>query len=133
MSSKPEIRVVAVAFVRKNPATEVLLFRRKAGQSFAGFYEFPGGKVEVGESDEQALAREIKEELSLELGRLEKVGESRFDTGSKWIQLVLFKTNWNEDYEPDLKDHDDFQWLQSQQTALKIAPADLPFLQTLFE
>jgi 8-oxo-dGTP diphosphatase len=134
MNSKKEIRVVALAFVREKPATEVLVFRRKVGGSFAGFYEFPGGKVEAGEEDEQALQREIEEELKLRLhlNDFEKVGENLWDAGSKWIRLVLFKTKWRDELQPQMFEHDDMQWITSGST-LPLAPADIPFLQSLFE
>lgn len=45
----------------------VLLAQRPEGKSMAGMWEFPGGKVEVGESPEAALAREMREELGIEL------------------------------------------------------------------
>ena len=44
----------------------VLIARRPAGKSMAGLWEFPGGKVEPGEKPEQAVIRELREELSLE-------------------------------------------------------------------
>ena len=55
--------VVAVALV--NTKGEVLLAERPAGKSLAGKWEFPGGKVEADESPEQALARELMEELAI--------------------------------------------------------------------
>src|ERR1041385_1826834 len=47
----------------------VLIAQRPAGKSMAGLWEFPGGKVESGETPEDALCREIKEELGIELCR----------------------------------------------------------------
>jgi 8-oxo-dGTP diphosphatase len=51
-----------------NPAGEFLLTSRPEGKVFAGYWEFPGGKLEVGESVEQALARELHEELGIRIG-----------------------------------------------------------------
>lgn len=62
---KPVINV-AVAVVRREDG-RVLLAERPRGKDFAGFWEFPGGKFEVGESAKQALARELHEELGVEL------------------------------------------------------------------
>ena len=45
---------------------KVLLMRRAPGKAFAGYWEFPGGKVEENETPEQCLMRELKEELNIE-------------------------------------------------------------------
>ena len=57
------ILVSAVALI--DPDGRVLLAQRPAGKSLAGLWEFPGGKVEFGESPETALIRELKEELAI--------------------------------------------------------------------
>ena len=57
--------VVAVALI--DPDGRVLLSKRPEGKSLAGLWEFPGGKVEVGERPELALIRELKEELSIDV------------------------------------------------------------------
>jgi 8-oxo-dGTP diphosphatase len=57
------IRVAAAVIVR--PDGSVLLAQRPSGKPYAGYWEFPGGKLESGESAPQALARELKEELGL--------------------------------------------------------------------
>ncbi|MDZ7842955.1 MAG: Nudix family hydrolase [Gammaproteobacteria bacterium] len=59
---------VAVGIVRDD-AGRVLVNRRQAGKAFAGLWEFPGGKIEPGESMEQALARELHEELGITVRR----------------------------------------------------------------
>ena len=58
------ILVSAVALI--DPDGRVLLAQRPEGKSLAGLWEFPGGKVEPGESPEAALIRELKEELGLD-------------------------------------------------------------------
>ncbi len=56
--------VVAVALI--DPEGRVLLAQRPAGKSLAGLWEFPGGKVEPFETPEQALIRELKEEIGID-------------------------------------------------------------------
>lgn len=58
------VLVAAVALV--DPDGRVLLAQRPEGKSLAGLWEFPGGKVEPGESPETALIRELQEELGIE-------------------------------------------------------------------
>ncbi len=65
MSSLPTILVVAVALVDDD--NRILIAQRPEGKSMAGLWEFPGGKVEPGETPENALIRELKEELSIDV------------------------------------------------------------------
>ncbi len=62
---KPLIVVVAVALI--DEANRVLIAQRPVGKSMAGLWEFPGGKVEPGETPEQALVREVREELDIDV------------------------------------------------------------------
>lgn len=57
--------VVAAALV--DPDNHVLIARRPAGKALAGLWEFPGGKVNAGETPEKALVRELQEELGIEV------------------------------------------------------------------
>ena len=62
-SKKPLVIVVAGALVDADG--RVLITRRPNGKEMAGLWEFPGGKIEKGETPEQALIRELKEELNI--------------------------------------------------------------------
>lgn len=61
----PTVLVVAVALI--DPDGRVLIAQRPEGKALAGLWEFPGGKVESGERPEQALIRELKEELGIDV------------------------------------------------------------------
>ena len=63
MKKNPTLLVVAAALI--GPDGRLLLQQRAAGRAMAGLWEFPGGKVEAGETPEAALARELGEELGL--------------------------------------------------------------------
>jgi 8-oxo-dGTP diphosphatase len=63
--SKPLVLVVACALVDVDG--RVLIAQRPEGKQLAGLWEFPGGKVEPGETPEAALVRELKEELDIEV------------------------------------------------------------------
>ncbi len=61
----PTALVVAVALI--DPDGRILIAKRPEGKQLAGLWEFPGGKVEPGERPEQALIRELKEELGIDV------------------------------------------------------------------
>ena len=65
--SEREITEVAVGVLVAADG-QFLLTSRPEGKVYAGYWEFPGGKVEAGESIEQALARELREELGIQIG-----------------------------------------------------------------
>ncbi len=65
MSAKPVILVSAAALIDTDG--RVLVAKRPEGKSMAGLWEFPGGKIGIGESPEAALIRELKEELGIDV------------------------------------------------------------------
>jgi 8-oxo-dGTP diphosphatase len=130
---KKLIDVVALALQRKSDS-KYLITRRGPGQSGAGDWEFPGGKIEVGETETQALVREIKEELSIDLleSELHFVSENKHEYETKIVNLKLYKSVIA--FSPDLvlSEHDLYEWLEKNQIPLQsLSPADIPFLKYL--
>ena len=72
-----------------DPARNVLITRRAEDSHQGGLWEFPGGKVESGESLVDALARELREELGIEVGRTSPLLEVRHDYGDKSVVLEV--------------------------------------------
>ena len=70
-----------------NDARQILITRRAPGSHQGGLWEFPGGKVESGESLEQALSRELQEELGIVVGRTSPLLQVEHDYGDKAVLL----------------------------------------------
>jgi 8-oxo-dGTP diphosphatase len=79
--------IVAAAILRRDG--DVLLTRRMEGAHLAGYWEFPGGKVEPGEDPEEALVRECREECGIEV-RVEDVVDVTFHRYDQKDVLLLF-------------------------------------------
>ncbi len=120
---------VTAAIIKKNGL--ILAARRKVGLHLAGYWEFPGGKIENGETPEQCLQRELMEEFSVQCEIGEFVGESIFDYGHKTIRLLgYFVTHTGGTFQ--LTDHDDICWLAAEELpALQWAPADIALVKLL--
>ena len=128
--SKSPVRVVA-AVIHRLEDERVLLVRRGPGQSGAGSWEFPGGKVELQESDRQALRREIEEELGLLVEVRSFVGEELYQYPSKTIRLCLYHV-MIEGGVLNLTEHDASEWrLISEIDETSLSPADRPFVARL--
>ena len=110
---------------------KILAARRKIGSHMAGYWEFPGGKIEFDETPEECLQRELKEELNIE----SKIGhffeESCYDYGTKQVRLLSYFVDYI-DGTFTLNDHDEIRWLYIHQLlSLQWAPADVPLVEKL--
>jgi 8-oxo-dGTP diphosphatase len=85
------VRVVAA--VLRDAHGRVLIAQRPAGKHMSGFWEFPGGKIDTGESAEQALARELAEELGIGLGRCHPLLQLRHDYADRRVELEVLSVD----------------------------------------
>lgn len=107
----------------------VLASRRTAPAHLAGMWEFAGGKVEDGESDEEALVRELREELGVEVAVGERVGPE-LRLGKTAVMRVYLATLL--EGEPQHRDHDAHRWLGPEEIFdVPWIPADAPVLMPL--
>jgi len=108
-----------------------LLARRSEGQNLAGFWEFPGGKIEANETPEDCLIRELREELHLETRVLEYFCNSVYHYEKGSINLMAYLTEIL-DGEIQLTVHDEVGWfLPPEMFKLNLAPADIPIAERL--
>ncbi len=104
-----------------------LLARRKFGK-FKGKWEFPGGKRKSDETLQEALKREILEELFVEIEVLNKIGENSFYISDNRYILHLFKCLYIEGSFV-LTDHDKIEWINANDLSdFDLMPADKAFV-----
>jgi 8-oxo-dGTP diphosphatase len=111
---------------------KVLLSRRKQGTHLEGLWEFPGGKVEAGEDPRAAVARELEEELGIEVrvGEIVDVTFHRYEDADKAVLLLFFEAERTpQSAEPSAIDVADVSWFDAGGLdPAKFPPADLAVL-----
>lgn len=109
----------------------VLLARRGSGGPLAGKWEFPGGKIEPGETPEECLARELREELGIETLVGERVATSIYDYGRGAIELLAYRVRILAG-EPEPREHEALAWAPlATLSDYDLAAADMPIARAL--
>ena len=116
--------VVSIALI--NDADEILLSKRPKNKHLAGFWEFPGGKIETNEVPEIALIREIKEELDINIDKkcIAPLSFSEFDYNKFQLLLLLYVCRrW--EGEPKSMEDNEIIWVKPNMLRkYKMPPAD---------
>lgn len=126
--SKKIIHVVAAAIEKDG---NFFCAQRPEGKSLGGFWEFPGGKLEAGESPEQALVREIREELNSEIEIISYINEASYDYD---FGTVVMKTYHAKLVSGNLEllEHQNSTWLAPHELkTINWAPVDRPAVELL--
>ncbi len=126
------IRVVAAVIKAKNEKGEPIIFATQRGYGdFKGGWEFPGGKIEEGETPQEALKREIIEELDTEISVGELIETVEYDYPAFHLSMDCF---WCEIIKGDLvlKEHEDSKWLEQEMLdSVKWLPADCSVIEII--
>lgn len=118
------LKVVAALIEKDN---KVLIARRSTGDpNIIGKWEFPGGKVELGENEFQAIEREIKEEFELTIKAKKFLINNIYEYSNKIVDLRLYSCCYiSGDFK--LHDHFEYKWVAKEKILnYDFAPADIP-------
>lgn len=125
-----EMIEVAAAII-ENERGQLLIARRGLGKSQAGLWEFPGGKLERGESAAECLRRELMEEMRIEIEPYAFYAENEHAYGDRTIRLIAFKATYRAGA-IELTDHDEYRWTSRAELGeYEFAPADVKFVELL--
>jgi 8-oxo-dGTP diphosphatase len=110
---------------------KILAAQRGQDTHLSGKWEFPGGKVDEGESEEDCIIREIREELGVEVTPTSRLSENVHDYGDKQIRLIPFQCELVSG-EPVAREHASLRWVSIHDLAdLTWCEADVPIVEQL--
>jgi 8-oxo-dGTP diphosphatase len=128
--SRPVTDVAVGVLIR--PDGEFLLTSRPQGKVYEGYWEFPGGKLEPGESILQALARELHEELGIVIDSAKLWKEETIDYPHALVRLYFCKVHqWQGDLQ--MLENQQFAWQQLPVAVTPVLPGTIPVLAWLAE
>ena len=113
-------RIVVVAAVIEQDG-RFLVTRRIDGTHLAGYWEFPGGKVHEGETQEAALQREMLEELNADVSRLRKIFHTAHAYAERIVELHFFRGELTRDPQPMLGQ--ELRWIRRDEFSTMSFPA----------
>ena len=126
---RPTLLVVAAALYHRDG--RILIAERPAGKHMAGRWEFPGGKIAPGESEQDALTRELEEELGVEVTVSRPLMRLKHSYDDRDVELSLWIVEGFRG-EPQGLDGQRLKWVRPEQLVEEdILEADLPFVKAL--
>lgn len=126
--SRPWTEVAAGILLRGDGA--MLLSSRPVGKPYAGYWEFPGGKIEAGESVEQALRRELQEELGITIASAQPWKVTEHDYPHALVRLHWCKVfDWQGEFE--MREGQRMAWQAWPPTVRPLLPGAFPVLEML--
>ena len=123
--------VHVVGAIIENENNEILCALRGPEMTLPNYWEFPGGKIEDGETKEEALKREIKEELGCTIKVYEPIEDTTYEYDKVIVRLETFMAKVISGT-PVISEHAEIKWITREGLpALNWAPADIPAIEKL--
>lgn len=131
---KHNLKIInVVCVILEDEEGRIFVARRPEGKALAGGWEFPGGKIEANESHEDALKREIREELEIQITVGEALPASSYDYDFGTVVLHPFRANILSG-DINLVEHPEGRWVtRDELPKLNWVPADIPIMEALLE
>lgn len=132
MNENRKVIDVVAALIR-DAEGRYLVGQRAAHKAQGGLWEFMGGKIEPGESPEEALARECREELALEIENATVVDSVVHEYPEKTINLILLSCSPKPGSTPTALEHQAIRWVtREEMNSLDFSPADKDLIAKVF-
>lgn len=123
--------VHVVGAIIENENREILCALRGPEMTLPNYWEFPGGKIEKGESKEEALVREIDEELGCKIEVLQHVDDTTYEYEKVIVRLETYLSRIISGT-PKISEHAEIKWVPRKElNTLNWAPADIPAIEKL--
>lgn len=125
------IRVVAAVILRQNNGKDEIFATQRGYGEFEDGWEFPGGKIESGETPQEALIREIKEELDADILVGDLIDTVEYDYPKFHLSMDCFRCKLQSDH-IELNEHEDAIWLSKEKLdSVDWLPADVTLVEKI--
>ena len=111
---------------------KILIAQRRKDKSLGGFWEFPGGKIEAGETPADTLKREIREEFSIDIDTGSYLMEHTYEYPDFNLKMYVYQAKWDGHGEIKICDHEQYRFVTlKEMDDFNWAAADIPVVQFL--